>query len=76
MWARNRFWARCFTAFPLVVLPADGDKAGKQVAKTISADLPQLRIVHMPEGMDANDVLRTEGAEAFMNRCDLEDYVV
>jgi DNA primase len=34
MWARkHRYWARCFTAFPLVVFTADGDKAGKQFAK-------------------------------------------
>jgi hypothetical protein len=74
-WAKHRYWARCFTPFPLVILPADGDKAGKDMAKAIAADVPQLRIVHMPTGMDVNDVLRTEGAEAFLLRCDLDDYV-
>lgn len=76
MWARNRFWARCFTPFPLVVLPADGDKAGKALAKVVAADLPQLRIAHMPTGEDANSVLASEGVAGFMNRCDLEDYIV
>lgn len=75
MWARHHYWARCFTAFPLVVLPADGDKAGKALAKVVAGDLPQLRIAHMPTDKDANDVLRDEGVEAFMNRCDLEDYI-
>jgi DNA primase len=75
MWARHRYWARCFAAFPLVVIPADGDKAGKALARTIAADLPQLRIAHMPNEQDANDVLRTEGVSGFMSRCDLEDYL-
>src|SRR5690348_13900309 len=73
---RHRYWARCFTPFPLVVIPADGDKAGKALAKAVAADLPQLRIAHMPTGRDANDVLQSEGVEGFMRRCDLEDYLV
>jgi DNA primase len=74
-WAKNRYWARCFAPFPLVIMPADGDKAGKDMARAIAVDVPQLRIVHMPSGMDANDVLRTEGAEAFLLRCDLDDWI-
>jgi hypothetical protein len=75
MWARNRYWGRCFAPFPLVVLPADGDKAGKALAKVIQQDVPQLRVVHMPDGRDANEILAAEGAAGFLNRCDLEDYV-
>lgn len=75
MWARNRYWGRCFAPFPLVILPADGDKAGKALAKVIQADVPQLRVVHMPDSRDANEVLAAEGAAGFLKRCDLEDYV-
>jgi DNA primase len=75
MWARNRYWARCFSAFPLVVIPADGDKAGKALAKIVAADLPQLRIAHMPLNEDANSVLAARGVEGFMKLCDLEDYI-
>lgn len=74
-WERNRFWARCFTPFSLVVLPADGDRAGQQFAKELARDLPQLRVAHMPNEQDANDVLRVEGVQGFMKRCDLEDYI-
>lgn len=74
MWDKHRYWARCFAPFPLVVIPADGDNAGKQLAKAIGRDLPQLRVVHMPNGADANDVLRTEGVDGFLKRCDLEEY--
>lgn len=75
MWARHRYWARCFSPFPLVVLPADGDKAGQALAKVVAADLNQLRIAHMPSGEDANSVLAAEGVEGFMKRCHLEDYL-
>jgi len=76
MWTRHRYWTRCFAPFPLVVLPADGDKAGKALAKAVAADLPQLRIAHMPTEQDANSVLASEGVTGFMKRCDLEDYIV
>lgn len=71
VWASNRYWARCFSPFPLVILPADGDKAGRELAKAMAKDLPQLRVAHMPEGMDANDVLRERGVEEFLALCDL-----
>jgi DNA primase len=75
MWTRHRYWARCFSPFALVIVPADGDKAGKALAKAIAADLPQARTAHMPTGLDANDVLRAEGPSGFLKRCDLEDYI-
>lgn len=75
MWARNRYWARCFSAFGLVVLPADGDKAGRDLAKAIARDVAQLRVVHMPTELDATNVLAREGAAGFLSRCDLEDYI-
>lgn len=75
MWARNKYWARCFASFPLVVIPADGDKAGKALAKVVAADLPQLRIAHMPTNEDANSTLAARGVEGFMKLCDLEDYL-
>jgi hypothetical protein len=73
MWAKNRYWARCLAPFPLVVVPADGDKAGKALAKIIAADVPQARIAHMPAERDANDVLRDEGVAGFLTRCDFPD---
>jgi hypothetical protein len=73
VWGQHRYWARCFTPFPLVILPADGDKAGRDMAKAMSRDLPQLRVCHMPSEMDANDVLREQGVEKFLALCDLEE---
>lgn len=76
MWAKHRYWARTLNPFPLVIVPADGDKAGKALAKLIAQDVPQARVVHMPTDMDANEVLSTEGAEGFLTRCDLDDWIV
>lgn len=75
MWAKNRYWARCFAPFPLVIMTADGDKAGKGLAKLIAQDVHQLRVAHMPTELDATDVLRSEGAQGFLTRCDLEDWI-
>lgn len=72
-WVKNRYWARVFTAHRRVILPADGDRAGKELADAMSADLPQLQVARMPNELDANDVLRTEGVEAFLSRCSIEE---
>ncbi len=72
VWGQNKYWARCFAPFPLVILPADGDKAGRDLAKAMAKDLVQLRVAHMPSEMDANDVLRERGVEEFLALCDLE----
>lgn len=75
MWAQHRYWARCLSPFRLVILPADGDAAGKTLAKAVGTDVPQLRVVHMPEGRDASDVLASEGSDGFLRRCELEQYI-
>jgi hypothetical protein len=71
MWAKHRYWARCFTPFRTVIVPADGDKAGASLGKAIAADVAQARVAHMPAGTDANDMLRDHGVEAFLDRCDV-----
>jgi hypothetical protein len=75
MWARNKYWARCFAPFGLVVMPADGDKAGKDLARAVAKDVATLRVVHMPNELDATNVLARQGATGFLERCDLEDYI-
>jgi DNA primase len=55
-WKRHPYWARCFVGLDLI-LAADGDAAGEDLAATIAADLPELRVVRLPDGDDANSVL-------------------
>jgi hypothetical protein len=55
-WKRHPYWARCFVSLDLILF-ADGDAAGDDLAATVAADLPEIRIVRAPDGHDANSVL-------------------
>jgi hypothetical protein len=68
-WKRHPYWARCFVGLDLILF-ADGDAAGDDLAATIAADLPELRVARAPEGHDANSVLQRDPAD-FLRRCGL-----
>lgn len=68
-WVKHPYWARCFVGLDLI-LPADGDDAGNELAKTIATDLPEVRIVRLPDHDDANSVLARDPDE-FLERCGL-----
>lgn len=68
-WKRHPYWARCFVGLDLI-LAADGDAAGEDLAATIAADLPELRVVRLPDGDDANSVLQRDPA-GFVRRLGL-----
>jgi hypothetical protein len=61
-WKRHPYWARCFVGLDLILF-ADGDAAGDDLAATIAADLPEIRVVRAPEGDDANSVLHRDPAD-------------
>ena len=61
-WKRHPYWARCFVGLDLILF-ADGDAAGDDLAATVAADLPELKIVRAPEGHDANSVLAADPAD-------------
>lgn len=69
-WKAHRYWARCFVNLPQLILPADGDKAGEDLAATVAKDLPETRIVRLPDGEDANSLLAHDPDE-FLRRCGL-----
>ncbi len=66
---RGRYWARCFTGFQEVLVIADGDDPGRKAAEAIVRDLPNGRVVRMPDGHDANSFIVELGAGAFRERC-------
>lgn len=66
-WARNTHWPRVFAGLDVVVV-ADGDKAGTTAAKAVARTLDSARVVHMPDGEDANSMIVKEGPEAFRER--------
>jgi DNA primase len=69
--ADNGFWPRCFSAFDRVIVPADGDKAGQDLAKTIARDIQETSVVYLPAGTDCNSFIRDHGPAEFLRKCDL-----
>lgn len=61
-WGKHPFWARCFVGHDLI-LPADGDDAGQLLVDAVKADLPDTKIVRLPDGDDCNSVLVRDPAE-------------
>jgi DNA primase len=70
-WEAHPYWARCFVGFDRLILPADGDDAGEHLASVVRKALPELEIVRLPDGDDANSVLARDVAE-FRARCKLD----
>lgn len=65
-------WSYCFDGFDEVVLVADGDSAGRQMAKAVRERLANLRVVVLPANEDCNSYLATYGAEEFKKRIEVE----
>jgi DNA primase len=66
-WKRYPYWARCFVGLDLI-LPVHGDTAGDSLAETISADLPEIHVVRLPDGTDSASLLERESPEDFRRR--------
>lgn len=68
-WTAHPYWARCFVGHDLI-LPADGDRAGRELAEAVLKTLPETRVVQLPDGEDANSVLQRD-PDDFARRCGL-----
>lgn len=69
-WGKHPYWARCFVNFDRLILPADGDDAGNNLATVVAKSLPEVHVVRLPAGDDANSVLARDLSE-FLRRCGL-----
>lgn len=69
-WKRHPYWSRCFVGHDLILV-SDGDAAGDSLAETISADLPELHHVRLPDDTDSGDLLQREDAAEFRRRLGL-----
>lgn len=67
-WAKNRYWRRCFPGYQVVYVVADGDQPGQDAAHEILRDLPNGRLVQMPEGHDATSFLLEHGPSAMLRK--------
>lgn len=68
-WARHRHFPRVFVGLDLI-LPIDGDDAGRALATAVARDLPEVRVVQLPDGEDANSVLARDPS-GFARLCGL-----
>lgn len=75
-WKANPHWRWCFDSVEDIVVVADGDKPGRDVAaqvtdslrSTVSAD---VRLVALPDGHDSNSYLVEYGETDYLERLDL-----
>lgn len=53
-----------FNDFRRVFVLCDGDQAGREFGKTVAREVEGAVVVHMPDGMDVNDLYLDGGANA------------
>ncbi|MGZ4556816.1 MAG: toprim domain-containing protein, partial [Mycobacteriaceae bacterium] len=68
-WSIQEHYPLCFEGIDEVIVVADGDKQGRDAAKRVAKDIgPAARTVNMPDGMDSNTFIVTNGVAAFQER--------
>lgn len=72
--ARNwrSHWQYLFDGYDEVIVAADGDKDGKELAERVKDALSNARVVQMPDGHDVNSYLVEHGAEQFRKYIEVE----
>jgi len=60
-----------FDDYDRVIVLADGDDAGRDLARKVCASLPNAMSTAMPDGLDVNDFVLNEGADALRARVGL-----
>ena len=66
------YYTRILDDFDTVIVLADGDAPGLELAKKISRELGNVNIIQMPEGHDVNSIVLKEGVDYIndrINRC-------
>ncbi len=64
-------FARCFSGYERVFMFVHGDSSGREFAKRVAAELPQLQPIKLPQGEDVNSLFLLEGRESLLSRCGL-----
>lgn len=71
VWAPHHPWH--FKGWPRLLLWADGDKAGQDMARRLRKDIEGLEVVPMPGGHDVNSLFLEQGAPALLRLAGLEE---
>lgn len=66
--AWKSFYHRAFADYSRVFVLCDGDQPGRDLGKRISQSLDVATVIHMPDGMDCNDVYLQEGPDGIRRR--------
>lgn len=68
-WKGHSHWRALLSGPDQLLVLADGDDAGRQLASSIARDLPDTTsVVVMPDGMDVSDVVNEHGEDALRVR--------
>jgi DNA primase len=67
----KNWYARAFMDYRSVLVLSDGDQAGKDLGKKIAQQIDVANVIHMPDGMDINDVFLAEGRAGVLKRIGL-----
>lgn len=62
------FMREMFLGYREVFVLADGDEPGMKFANKVGADLPNAKIIPMPDGEDVNSLVQLQGADALLQR--------
>lgn len=57
--------------YELIFVLCDGDQAGRDFGKKVAGEVDGATIVHLPEGMDVNDLYLVEGKDGLLKRLGL-----
>lgn len=60
-----------FEDYERVIVLADGDDAGKELARKVCSALDNAIAISMPDGQDVNDFVMSQGAQALRSRVGL-----
>ena len=57
-----------FLGYRDVFVLADGDEPGMKFANKVATDLPNAKVIPMPNGSDVNQLVNDEGPQALLDR--------
>lgn len=69
-WSSRRH-SRVFRGYERVLVFADGDDPGRQLANQIARDVPQAIVVDLGDGLDLNEVYLTSGVDSIRKKAGL-----
>jgi DNA primase len=54
---------RVVAGFEHIIVPADGDEAGRKFAKKVASSVPDCRVIALPPGEDVNSIFIRNGRD-------------